>query len=263
MKCLKLAICVFVLCLFLACDDSLDIEKNPVISKVSLIGDAARGWEDFYKNPLPLFMERTGEDVFEFRGSLSAGFLKISADAVPNWDGCWFLPSADTVLNNGLAQSMVYSIKGDGGENGPKWEISKPALYNITLNKKTKTIQCTEEGEYVPEGTNEIFSSMYFVLCRQDAPQSYPMTKTGDNWVITRNLSVGNYIKFNGENLPRIEWEVPFPSLKWFCPLADGTPVSGTAIFKYGADNSFAWRVNTQGSYTVTLNPREGTVSFE
>jgi len=166
---------------------------------------------------------------------------------------------------------MAFSINGDGGETGPKWEITEPALYTITFDKSTKTIVCERSGDFMPEGTNDFFTHMWLIICRPEAPYPFEMERDGGNWKITRNLQNTEYIKFYGESIPRNEWDTPY-SLKWFCSLVDGELIldsgsdSGTRYFKYGADNTFSWRVPSvgvgPGNYTITLSPGEGTVSF-
>ena len=235
------------------------------ITAVSLVGDAALGWEDGDGNPLPLFMNSAGEDTFVYEGALTAGYLKISCDTVPNWNGRWFLPSVDTVLNDGDEHTMEYSITGDGGEDGPKWQITADAQYLITLNKETRTIQCVKTGEGQPVGTTDTFNNMWFILCGIDAPHSSAMTASGDDWTITVTLNANTYVKFNGEDDPRTVWgtaAVPDTSMKWFYPSANGTAAADTVNFRYGADSPNAWRIASSGEYTITLRPQAGTVTF-
>jgi len=260
---------LYVVVLFSACDDRLNIENNPNITRVFLVGNALRGWTDYDKSPLAEPMLRTGDTVFQYKGNLSTGFLKINCDEIPDWDGNWFLPSkTDTVLNTGNKIKMSFSPDGDGGETGPKWQITESAQYIITLDKAAGTILCERTGDYIPIGTADFFSDMWLIVCLQYEPWSEPMIKTGDNWSITTDLKNGHYVKFYGESIKRTDWDTPY-SLKWFCPLEDSEPAldglfnTGTRMFKYGADNAFAWSINSDGVYTITLNPVTGMIDFK
>jgi len=271
--CFAAVLCAILL--FASCDDRLMVENNPNITRMFLVGDALKGWTDYDKSPLAEPMLRTGGTTFVYRGNLSAGFFKISCDEIPDWDGKWFLPQkTDTVLTDGSEFVMRFSVSGDGGETGAKWQITKSSLYTISIDKSTRTIKCEEDvsGEFIPTGTNDIFTHMWLIVCRPEAPYPYAMTRTSDNWTITRDLRNGEYIKFYGEAVPRTDWDSPY-SLKWFCSLADGESAldsalnTGTRKFKYGADNTLSWLIpnspQDQRSYTITLRPREGTVTFE
>jgi hypothetical protein len=253
-----------------ACDDTLNVEKDPssLISVVSLVGDAALGWRNEDGDPLPQPMESKGNDTYEYLGDLKQGYLKISCDQVPSWEGRWFLPPQEEVLNDEAPHSMNYSVTGDGGESGPKWEITAAGKYRVTLNTKTKTILCTAEGEMDPVGTDDVFNALWLIKCTESAPVPLGMTKSGDTWTWTGILETGTYIKFNGEDSAPTAWEdLDDPespkSAKWFCPPENAKPASGTLAFSYGYDNSYAWRVSAgSDSFTITLDPKAGTVAF-
>ena len=285
-----------------ACDDSLAIENNPDISNAWLVGDAALGWTDNDGSPLTRPMLRTGENTFEYRGNLTAGFLKINCDIIPDWDGRWYLPEKDTVLNNNMKQPVLFSLKGDGGEKGRKWEITGSGHYNIILNKKNSTIECYKEGEFENESIGDAFTHMWLVvaginLVIEDKPESRKMyrgtgipgewikppaidsmewekiTTNPDTWVIITVLRSGWYAKFNGEDIPRTVWETPsspVKSSKWFCPPDDGKEAKEEVKFRYGGDNALAWRIVTgtaspatlNRSVLIFLNPRTGTAKF-
>lgn len=253
-----------------ACDDTLKVEENPssLISVVSLVGDAAMGWVNGDGDPLPQPMQNKGGGIHEYSGNLKQGYLKISCDAVPSWDGRWFLPPQDEVLNNGGSHAMNYSITGDGGESGPKWQITAAGKYKITLDINTRTLVCTADGEMDPEGTNDVFTALWLIKCTESAPVPMGMTKSGDTWTWTGALETGTYLKFNGEATAPTAWEdlsdpEGIKSQRWFCPPEDGKFATGTLAFVYGYDNTYAWRVTAGGdSVTITLNPKAGTVTF-
>ena len=269
-----IAVCAAMLCavlLFPACDDTLKLEKNPSITRAFLVGDALKGWTDYDGSPLTRPMSRTADTVFVFKGNLTSGYLKISCDEIPDWDGRWYLPPKDdTVLNTGREQPAAFSITGDGGEDGPKWEITQAALYTVTLNKAAGTIKCETVGAFEPEGTTDVFTHMWLILC-EAAPRSVAMERNGDDWIIpSQRLFANTYVKFYGESLERTDWDSPY-SLRWFCPLSDAAPAipgvgddsAEAGMFKYGADNSLAWKSpSTSAYYSITLRPREGTVTF-
>ena len=271
-----LAFLLFAVLLFSACNDSLEIEKNPDISHVWLVGDAALGWSDSDNKPLVRPMLRAGSDTFEYYGNLTAGFLKINCDEIPDWDGRWYLPAKDTILNTNSKQKILFSPGGDGGETGFKWEINNSGSYHIILDKKNSTIECLKRGEFEPEMIGDVFNKMWLVvsgsLFPENKPESRPMTRNSDgSWSITTLLRSGWYIKFNGEDIPRTLWESaanPYRSSKWFCPPVDSqTTVGKDKLFRYGGDNALAWKVSITGSasgnVTITLKPKEGKIDFE
>jgi len=268
-----LAAALFTALLFAACDDSLEIEKNPDINFAWLVGNAALGWSGSDGRPLARPMPRTGNDTFEYRGNLTAGFLKISGDEIPDWDGRWYLPAKDRVLNDNAKQPIVFSVRGDGGETGAKWEINESGFYNITLNKKNGTIECIKTAEFQPELIGDTFDQIWLVIAgarlpMEDVPESHPMIRNGDDWTITTPfvLRSGWYVKFNGESIPRTVWESPenpFYSGKWFVPPDEGKSASGSVLFRYGGDNALAWKITATREYKITLKPREGVILFE
>jgi len=274
MKLLKIMFLVLIFSmLFSACDDRLKVENNPNITAMFLVGDAVKGWRYPDKTPAAVPMMRTGETTFEFRGNLTPGFLKISCDEIPDWDGSWYLPpKTDTRLNTGRDIKMAFTRSGDGGETGPKWEITEAALYRIVVNKAQNTVRCLREDDFIPEGTNDIFTNMWFILCHMNAPESIQMKRDGEDWVLERQRILNNqYVKFYGEALPRTDWDTP-DSLRWFCPLLDEAPLPGpdtpltelNKLFTYGGDNTLSWG-NKEASafFKIILSPRTGTVSFE
>lgn len=258
--------------LFCACDDSLKIEKNPDIKYAWLVGDAASGWSDSNGNPITRPMPRAEKDIFEYRGNLTTGFLKINCDEIPDWDGRWYLPANDTVLNNNKKQAIVFSAKGDGGETGFKWEINESGHYYITLNKKSSTIECSKTGDFRPEIISDKFNHMWLIIAGTklpmvDLPESHEMEKSGDDWTITTQapLRSGWYVKFNGEDTPRTVWESaanPWYSSKWFTPPDNDDLAVGTVNFRYGGENALAWKITATKKYTITLRPKNGTVIF-
>ena len=264
-----LLLAVFAALLVPACKNPANVNsgKRPVTT-VSIVGDAALGWENADGDPLPVFMTRTGNNIFEYEGTLTPGYLIFSCDANPKWSGRWFLPDEydDVVLDDGLEKGMFYSTKGNGGEAGYKWIITKAAAYLITLNTANKTVQCVETGEAEPIGTDDAFNNMWLILCKEEAPLSSAMIQSGDTWTITETFNNNDYIKFYGEDEAPLVWGtqlVPDTSVKWFCPAVNGTWATGMVIFKYGRDNSFAWRIPGGGEFTITLNPKAGTITFE
>jgi len=270
MKLFKLPLFAIVLCiLFAACADAAKNDKDPPITRVSLVGSAALGWQDGDGYPLPLFMTRRGSsNVFEFEGTLTSGGFKISCDASPSWGGRWYLPPGidDIALTDGSSEIMRYSTSGDGGQLGAQWLIAKDAKYKITLNTSTKIITCEETGEAESQGTNDTFNFIYLIRCDEEAPTAFPMTQNGETWTITTTFSRNNYIKFNGDDTPPTVWGTasdPDTSIKWFFPSANGVQAAGTVNFRYGADSPNAWRITSAGEYTITLRPTVGTVTFE
>jgi hypothetical protein len=167
------------------------------------------GWEDADGNPLPVFMTRfANTGIFTWEGTLFRGGFKISADSNPRWEGRWFLPTGiDNIpLTHGSEFPVRYSTTGDGGESGAQFTITEDAKYRITLNTETRIIQCEKIGDAEGSGTDVVFNVMWFIRCDPEAPVPFPMTQDGENWVITRTLNRGDFVKFNGDDDPPTVW---------------------------------------------------------
>ena len=270
---LIIALCAAVL--FSACPgpDSGTGNEN-AITAVSVVGGATSlGWGPAGGAPLSIPMESKGNNVFEKTLSLSAGQLIFSCDKKPSWGGRWFLPPDDrtslepvVTVTNDVPMNMVLSNNGNGGESGPKWQIPKSAEYTISVNTQTRKVTFTEIGDYQGGGTDDVFNYMWLIDCKEIAPLATAMTKVGDNWTITTPLVNNDYVKFSGEDTAPTVWgtaEAPDTSQKWFCPPSDGMPALDTTYANYGADNSFAWKIVASGTYTITLDPTAGTVTFQ
>lgn len=256
-----------VLLLFCACGNSVSETPGgePPITSVSIVGGAALGWGIPGDDPLFLPMNRISANVFEKTLSLSASLLMFSCDVKPSWGGRWFLPPDDGIsldltanIETDVPMEMVLNY-GDGGEGGPRWRIPKAAEYTVTLDIAAKTVIFTEVGSYEGGGTDEVFNAMWLIDCK-DMPLPYAMDPDGDNWTITIPLMSSDHVKFNGEDSAIAAWTDSLT--KWFCPPQDGIPALGTLPFNYGVDTAGAWKIVASGTYTITLHPKDGTVTF-
>jgi len=251
--------------LFTGCEKDPQETDTTAITSVSIVGGATPlGWGIPGNPPLFTPMTKIDNNTFEITIMLSSSLLMFSCDVKPSWEGRWFLPpdSGELDLNvdiiEGQQMEMVLNY-GDGGEAGPRWRIPKPAEYKVILDIEAKTVVFTEVGEYKSGGTDIVFNKMWLIDCKE-LPLPVEMNKIGDNWTITIPLMNNDHVKFNGEDEPISLWTDSVD--RWFCPLADGIPAIDTLPVLFGIDNTFAFKIVTSGTYTITLNPKEGTVLF-
>jgi hypothetical protein len=86
-------------------------------------------------------MEAIDGDPYTFiwTGWLVEGEMKFTCDKQDDWDGAWFLAYEDGLAPNGQEQQMVFSARGNGG-NDRKWNITSAGNYTIILNQLTETV---------------------------------------------------------------------------------------------------------------------------
>lgn len=109
---------------------------------VYLVGSAtAGGWSVADATSMEPVADNA--DLFTWTGMLQSGELKFSLDKQTDFGGAWFLAYEDGVTPNGKEQQMVFSPKGDGG-NDRKWKITDAGTYTIELNQLKKVVKITK-----------------------------------------------------------------------------------------------------------------------
>lgn len=109
---------------------------------VYLVGSAtAGGWSVADATPMEPVADNA--DLFTWTGMLQSGELKFSLDKQTDFGGAWFLAYEDGLAPNGKEQQMVFSPKGDGG-NDRKWKITDAGTYTIELNQLKKVVKITK-----------------------------------------------------------------------------------------------------------------------
>lgn len=105
-----------------------------------LVGDATpSGWTI----GTAVAMTKVDDYNFSWRGSLTAGSMKISCDRKSDWMGAWFMSATDGAEPTGEEQIMTFVDKindSKAGDVDRKWKITQAGIYTITCNQLTETI---------------------------------------------------------------------------------------------------------------------------
>lgn len=116
---------------------------------IYMVGDAtAAGWT--IDNAVP--MQATDSPyIFTWKGTLSAGELKLTCDKKNDWNGAWFMPAEADKQPTGETEAMLFLDKSSDafkaqyldvmiGGIDQKWKIKTAGSYKITLNQLEETI---------------------------------------------------------------------------------------------------------------------------
>jgi hypothetical protein len=104
---------------------------------IYLVGGATpNGWD--IGNATPMTATDGDPYTFIWAGTLVEGEMKFTCDKQSDWGGAWFLAYENGLAPNGQEQQMVFSARGDGG-NDRKWNITSAGNYTIILNQLTET----------------------------------------------------------------------------------------------------------------------------
>lgn len=117
-------------------DMKIDIIPHTPFEMIYLVGEATpNGWNIGNATP----MTATGDpNIFTWSGALSEGEMKFSADKKDDWNGAWFLASADGIEPAGDVESVLFSAIGSNPDN--KWMIKSAGTYYIELNQLQETV---------------------------------------------------------------------------------------------------------------------------
>ena len=115
-----------------------------------LVGSAAPGgWS--LDAAAPMTASTADPYVMTWSGKLNVGELKFSCDLKSDWNGAWFMPSAEAGKPTGQEEHVLFIDKSGEDFKGQypdtniagvdyKWNITEAGNYTITLNQLTETI---------------------------------------------------------------------------------------------------------------------------
>lgn len=117
-------------------DMKIDIVPFTPYAMIYLVGDATpNGWDIGGATP----MSATDSPyLFRWTGTLNGGEMKFTCDKQSDWNGDWFLASANGIAPSGVEESMLFSTNGANPDN--KWVITEPGTYSIELNQLQQTV---------------------------------------------------------------------------------------------------------------------------
>ncbi len=114
-------------------------------TEMFMVGDATpNGWD--LGNATAMTLDATDPDIFVWSGHLNEGELKFSADRQSDWNGAWFMATADGEAPTGEPQRVLFINKSDDacqaqykdvsvGSLDNKWRIGAAGDYTVTLNQ--------------------------------------------------------------------------------------------------------------------------------
>ena len=105
---------------------------------IYLVGEATpNGWD--INDATPMVPVEGDPYTFIWTGNLATGEMKFTCDKQSDWGGAWFLAYENGLAPDGEEQQMVFSAKGDGG-NDRKWNITAAGSYTIVLDQLQETV---------------------------------------------------------------------------------------------------------------------------
>jgi len=119
-------------------------------TEMYMVGDATpNGWD--LGNATAMTPDAADAMVFTWSGYLNAGEIKFSPDKQSDWNGAWFMATAENEAPTGTPQRMLFINKSDNacqeqykdvavGGIDLKWRIEQAGNYTITLNQLTEEV---------------------------------------------------------------------------------------------------------------------------
>ena len=108
-------------------------------SMIYLVGDATPGsWTLANATPMTV----VDDYKFEWTGTLKVGEMKFSCEKPTDWDGAWFLATAQGQTPSGTEVQMLFSYPGSDPDN--KWRIETEGQYTIELDQLKQTVKITK-----------------------------------------------------------------------------------------------------------------------
>lgn len=119
-------------------------------TEMYMVGSATpNGWD--LGNATPMTLDASDPNVFVWSGRLAEGELKFSADKQDDWNGAWFMATAEGEAPTGQPQHVLFINKSDAacqaqykdvsvGSLDYKWVISEAGNYTVTLNQLTQEV---------------------------------------------------------------------------------------------------------------------------
>lgn len=232
-------------------------DPMPDYDKLYIVGDASpSGWN--INSPEAFTQSEEDPFIFTYEADLNPGNFKISTFTGDWCDGDWINASqASAPLT---ATDFIVTQACDGPDN--QWLVTEDTKgrYKITIDLASESISF--EGEAVPT-----YSNLYMLGDATESgwdianPKAFNQSET-DLSVFTyeARLSPGNFkiSTFTGD----------WCDGEWLNSAEENQAISGTLEFIItqecdGPDNQWMVTEETQGRYTIIVNMKENTISFE
>lgn len=219
------------------------LESSPY-NELWIVGDATpKGWNIDGADP----MKQNPSDpfVFSFNAMLNVGEFKIAT--AKNWSALFYRPLSQ---HPAITETTVQLSAGDPDN---KWYIENAGAYKITLDLRQNTINIVPFTAYTnlwmigdagPNGWNI------------DSP-SVTMTVDPENanvYTYTGNLNIGEFKIALGTG----NW-----CGNWIRPFTNAPALTDTGlVFNSGCEVDNKWKITTAGTYKVTVDQLNETITF-
>lgn len=217
------------------------------IDPVYLIGDATpNGWNTASPTPMTNIL---GTYSFEWDGNLTTNGesnLRFICQAVDGqyWPG--YAKASDNTVN-------YFSSNPENWED-VKFDISNAGYYYVLLNTENLNVKI----ERLPD-------NVWIFGDATDAGWTWgdmiAMSRVGATFTITTNLKENGYFRFSLTGPQSTEWQGDYI----YAPEYDGYPISGSnkAFYMGAGQNTWKVGVGEAGNYTITLDFKTYTISFQ
>lgn len=235
---------------------TISFAENP--SVLYMIGGATEGSWDWAK--ATEMMPVSGQDgVYSWTGNLAAGDFKICAEKDVNWSGTvpFYRPTYNNceISKEGVADSkVVYTTSPDD-----KWNVVDAGQYTITINITNLTLSASYLGASVksPIETETLYLIGDAAPCGWDINNLTPCEKKENNvFVYNGVLKQGSFQASPTQG----NW-----SARFIVPTTKDCVVPSTGLknneFDYSADHTNTWQVAEEGTYTVTFDLNNWTLT--
>lgn len=213
--------------------------------KLWLIGDATPGgWG--LSTLTPMVQSSSDPFTFTYTGNFVPGEFKIATAA--DYNAPFYRP---TTNHPALTATAVQVTAGDPDN---KWLITDQATYSITLNTKTNTIAIVEiNAPKPPYPSVSLIGDATAGGWSLNAMSAMMQSKT-DPFIFTFSgaLTTGEF---------KIATAASF-SAPFYRPLTNHPDLSVTTVAVTSGDPDNKWQITDAGTYTITLNERDNTISI-
>lgn len=225
------------------------------INALYLVGDMVPGGFNI-ANPMPMFQDAVNPKIFNWKGALKAGELKISTFKGEWCDGRWINPAnADQSITVG---DLIITNGCDGPDNKWRLQASEAGNYSITVNLETAKVS------FEPLAAG--FSNLY--ILGDAAPNGYNL---GDPTPMVQSATNPNVFSWEGDlkagdlkisTFKGSDW----CGGQWMNPATTDQSVSaGSFIITNGCegpDNKWKLLSDEAGKYTITIDVLNQIINF-
>lgn len=235
------------------------VTKDPIAADaVYIVGDATpNGWNI----DAPTLLDKKSDYIFEYDGILLAGEMKACI-ATGDWGAPFIRPSSANVEINrdGVAASdFIFEANPDD-----KWLVTVPGTYHLVFDLQNYTITAEFKGEYVVE-KNPIESDTLYMI-GDATPGGWSMD---DATPFTQSASDKYVFTWTGTLVPGNMKACLEPDGTFSCPFlrpsTAGCEINASGVaaadFVYTTNPDDQWTVTKTGTYTITFNLRDWTIS--